>query len=126
MRAPLSFAVFAAVLGGCSKAPPAPPPPAAADVVGKYFTALVAGDCDGIRAASGGSLHTKISANGCDTAFAEAKEHGLAYVGAANARPDGRDPHAELVDVTIQTDGKQKQVIARLEFENGAWKVAGL
>ena len=125
MRVPLLFLVAVAA---CHKPAPEPTitPTDAEAVTGKYFYALAAGDCDGIRGASVGSLRNKIVEVGCDKAFEEAKSHGLVYVGSGNVRPDGRDDRARLIDIRIQTDGKEKTVVGRLEIASGAWGLAGL
>lgn len=107
----------------CSKSTPETTPEQA---TASYFAALSAGDCNAIAATSGGDLAKKISKEGCAAAVDEAKTHGLVFVSATGARPDGRDASARLVDVAIKSDGKDKKIIARVTQENGAWKVAAL
>jgi len=113
----------AVALAACSKNAPETTPEQAAE---KYFGALASGDCPGIQAWSGGELAAKIAKEGCPAAFEEAKSHGLVFVGASGARPDGRDPNARLVDIAIKTDGKDKRVIGRIERVGDAWKVVTL
>ncbi len=117
--APIVFLLFTA----CSKSTPEVTPEQA---TANYFAALSAGNCSAIASTSGGDLAKKISTEGCAAAVDEAKSHGLVFVSATGARPDGRDANARLVDVAIKSDGKDKKIIARVTQENGAWKVAAL
>lgn len=115
--------VLALLAFSCSKSTPETTPE---EATAKYFTALSAGDCTAIAATSGGDLAKEIAREGCATAVNDAKSHGLAFVSATGARPDGRDASARLVDVVIKSDGKDKKIIARVARDNGAWKVAAL
>ncbi len=118
-----SLILAALTLAACTKSAPEMTPEQAS---AKYFGALAAGDCTGIQATSGGELGAKIAKEGCPAAFEEAKSHGLVFVAATGARPDGRNPNARLVDIAIKIDGKDKKVIGRIERVGGAWKVVTL
>ena len=103
-----------------------PPESGAEEVAAKYFTALGSSDCVGITSTSGGNLAKEIATNGCAASLAIAKEHHLVFVATENLRVDGRDPNARLIDVRLQSDGKEKRVIARVEQVGDAWKVVTL
>lgn len=118
---PILLSVLA--LAACArKAPDVTPEQATAS----YFSALVAEDCAGIQATSGGELGAKIAKEGCPAAFEEAKSHGLAFVSATGTRPDGREPSARLVDITLRIGGKDKKVVGRVERVGDAWKLVTL
>ncbi|MEO8874488.1 MAG: hypothetical protein ABI461_02785 [Polyangiaceae bacterium] len=116
--------VIALVACACSK--PAAPEATPEAVAAKYFTALGTGDCAGITATSGGDIAKDIATSGCAASLNEAKEHKLIFVATENLRVDGRDPNARLLDVKLQSDGKEKRVISRLERIGDAWKVVTL
>ena len=118
-----SAALLFLIAASCAKHAPEATPE---EVTAKYFTALGAGDCAGITAASGGNLASEIADAGCAGSVAEAKEHGLVFVSTDNVRVDGRDPNARLVDVHLRADGKEKRVIARLQRVGDAWKLVTL
>jgi hypothetical protein len=118
-----SAALLFLMATSCAKPAPEATPE---EVTATYFTALGSGDCAGITAASGGNLANEIADAGCAGSVAEAKEHGLVFVGSENVRADGRDPNARLVDVKLRADGKEKRVIARVQRVRNSWKLVAL
>jgi hypothetical protein len=94
---------------------------AAQQSVRAFFTALPAGDCKTL----GPMLATDGSAKPCEDTVRELLEHGMQLVDIVDAKVDGRDPDAVLVQAKLARDGSvhEAPVILRVEHQNGGWKL---
>lgn len=120
--------LIAATLAACqpSRDPSATPAGQPLDGVKAFFAAIDAGSCPQLVAASSGALAHEIDARGCEHTLAEYQHHRLHLVAVHGADPDGRDPHAFLAHVTISRDGKDEDIVVRVEASGGAWRMTTL
>ena len=94
---------------------------AAQESVRAFFTALPSGDC----AKLGPLLATGGSAKPCEDTVRELLEHGMQLVDIVDAKVDGRNPEAVLVQAKLAQDGvvREAPAILRVEHQNGVWKL---
>jgi hypothetical protein len=94
---------------------------AAQQSVRAFFTALPEGDC----ATLGPMLATGGSAKPCEDTVRELREHGMQLVDIVDAKVDGRNPEAVLVQAKLARDGAVREApfVLRVEYQNGGWKL---
>jgi hypothetical protein len=94
---------------------------AAQATVRTFFAALPASDC----AVLGPLLATGGGARPCEDTVRELHEHGMQLVGIVDAKVDGRNPDAVLVQAKLARDGvvKEEPYVLRVEHQDGGWKL---
>ncbi|HVG59481.1 MAG TPA: hypothetical protein VNA24_13065 [Hyalangium sp.] len=86
-----------------------------------FFAALPAKDC----AVLGPLLATGGSARPCEDTVRELHEHGMQLVDIMDAKVDGRNPDAVLVQAKLARDGavREEPYVLRVEHQDGGWKL---
>jgi len=94
---------------------------AAQATVRAFFAALPARDC----AVLGPLLATGGSARPCEDTVRELHEHGMQLVDIVDAKVDGRNPDAVLVQAKLARDGavREEPYVLRVEHQDGGWKL---
>jgi len=94
---------------------------AAQATVRTFFAALPARDC----AVLGPLLAAGGSARPCEDTVRELHEHGMQLVDILDAKMDGRNPDAVLVQAKLARDGtvREEPYVLRVEHQDGGWKL---
>ncbi|WP_224362823.1 hypothetical protein [Hyalangium versicolor] len=94
---------------------------AARTAVRTFFAGLPSGDC----ATLGPLLATGGSAKSCEDTVRELIEHQMQLVDIVDAKVDGRNPEAVLVEARVARDGavRQEPFLLRVEHQDGGWKL---
>ena len=121
----LGFGVAACSKDSSKTSGEAVPSEAPEAAVTRYFAAVKARSCDGLKAASAGSLATTLTKSGCAKVLEDAQHHKLRLVKIVATKKAGRDPRARLVEIEVFAK-TQRFLTVRVVPKNGQWALFNL